>query len=293
MLRSMTGQGQARCETPLGSFAIELRTVNNRFFKLSPRWSEGLASLEGRAEALIRTRVIRGTMNLSATWSRASTAGYRIHEPTLEAYFNQLQTIRKRLGAPVELDLVRMTELPGVVETCDGDAADPELLWETFSKVLEQALEALDRMRAIEGESMGKKLHEDLQVIADQLQKISGRAPTVVDQYRERLQARIESGLKQFDIRVQPTDLLREIQLFADRSDISEEITRLSSHIEMFRRAAGEDSAAGRKLDFVIQEMFREANTIGSKANDAEIAGYVVEIKCAIERMRELVQNLE
>ncbi len=170
---------------------------------------------------------------------------------------------------------------------------DPETLWESFAPVLQSALQNLDQMRQIEGEAMGNKLCEDLQVIQQQLQSIQGLAPKVVEQYRDRLAARVASAMSQVDCLVQPSDLMRELQLFADRSDISEEITRLTSHIAMFRGVVDQEAAAGRKLDFIIQEMFREANTIGSKANDAEIARHVVEIKCAIERMRELVQNLE
>lgn len=293
MLRSMTGQGEARSEGTLGSLVIELRTVNNRHFKLVTRWGEGLAVIESKAESAIRNRVARGTMHLSANWRRSDASNFQLHSATLLAYYQQLKQLQSQLGDATSIDLAHLASLPGVVAAADDRQLDPEVLWETFAPVLEDALKNLDRMRQIEGEAMERKLFEDLQVIQDHLQAIRVLAPKVVEQYRDRLQNRIATALNQLDLKIDKIDVLREVQIYADRSDISEEITRLGSHIEMFRRVVGEDASAGRKLDFVTQEMFREANTIGSKANDAEIAGHVVEIKCAIERMRELVQNLE
>ena len=294
MPRSMTGQGHAHEDGPHGVFTVELRTVNNRGFKLSPRLSDALGRFEPQIEALLRGAIRRGTIQLNARWQRPGAAGASlVNEPVVEAYFRQLDSVRNRLGSDEPIDFARLAMLPGALQEPTGDDFDEDAVWAAFSQVLAAAVDSLNRMRDGEGAAMAAQLEADLSIVGEQLEEIRRRAPQVVESYRERLRSKVDSFLQKAGHSVEPHELLREVQIFADRSDTSEEITRLDTHIGLFRRTLADQQANGRKLDFVIQEMLRETNTIGSKASDAEIAHNVVEIKCALERMRELVQNLE
>ncbi|WP_164101599.1 YicC/YloC family endoribonuclease [Candidatus Laterigemmans baculatus] len=294
MLRSMTGQGQAQQDGPLGTFSVELRTVNNRGLKVSPRLGDALGRFEPRIEATVRGHVHRGSVQLNANWKRVHAEGsYRIDTHVVAGYFRQLEKLRAKLGAAAPIDLTRLATLPGVIVDAASEAVDDEVVWSFLESALVAALEDLNAMRATEGEAMERQLQLDLERISEEAAAVAGRAPQVVEGYRDRMRTKVAKVLAQEGLEVAPGDLLREVQLFADRSDISEELTRLESHVELFRETISGTAASGRKLDFVIQEMFRETNTIGSKASDAEIARHVVEMKCALERMRELVQNVE
>lgn len=294
MLRSMTGQGQSHRHGPIGAISIELRTVNNRGFKLVSRIPDALSSLESRIETIIREEVRRGTVQLNCVWQRADgTSRYKIDTNVFRSYCKQLADLRAEAVGEWQLDLVRVASLPGcVIEPMANEDLDEEICQEVEASV-RAALACLNQMRDAEGLAMQRQLLIDLQLIEDCLGRVQERTPAVVDSYRERLRAKMESMLTREGLPVEIPDLLREIAVFSDRSDISEEITRLLSHGQLFRKTVDAMEASGRKLDFVIQEMFRETNTIGAKAGDAEIAQLVVEMKCAIERMRELVQNVE
>ena len=168
-----------------------------------------------------------------------------------------------------------------------------EETWPILQEVLAEAVNSLDRMRRDEGTAMANDLSQNCQQIAVALGHIERRAPVVVEAYRARLTDKLNSLLKEFGTEIQPADIVRETGIFADRSDIAEETVRLRSHLEQFQATLQASESNGRKLDFLTQEMFRETNTIGSKANDAEIAGHVIEMKTVIERIREMVQNVE
>ncbi len=182
----------------------------------------------------------------------------------------------------------------GVVNETESDSREPsdELTRETLTAV-EDALKCLNRMREVEGANMATELLTQIERIRVQKDAIEEKAPLVIDDYRERLRLRVQQGLSLIGAEVHPSDLLRETQIFADKADVREEIVRLRSHTRQFAALLDEKESQGRKLDFLIQEMFREANTIGSKAGDSEIAQRVVDIKAIIEQMRELVQNVE
>lgn len=291
----MTGQGQARSESADGALSIELRTVNNRHLKFTMRLGEPLAALESQIERTVRKHIRRGTVQLNASYQPAGGSNkYRLNTTILASYFRELAVLETDLQTAQPIDLGHLSSLPGVVEHVAEDGLPPDELWQQTEPVLLRALENLNAMRATEAQAMRSQLLEDHGLIVEHLHRIEKLAPRVAENYRQRLQGKVETLLQQHGVEAAVVDILREVQLFADRSDTSEEITRLSSHLEMFTEVIDQgEEAVGRKLDFVIQEMFRETNTIGSKANDAEIARSVVEIKCAIERMRELVQNLE
>lgn len=295
----MTGQGHAVEQGDLGSVTVELRTVNNRGFKCAARVSESLASLENKIESVARSMIHRGTVHLSVSWRRPPGQNLpTIDQEVLQAYVRQLQEVRKATTTNATIELSALMMLPGVIVSGREDRREDDQLWSFVQSAIIKAIENLNDMREIEGVRMAETLESERISIAQRLDDIEQLAPRAIDGYRSRLESKIRKVLEEQRLEVPTVDLLREAQIFADRIDISEEITRLGSHLKMFSEVLegqnlGRPEPTGRKLDFIIQEMFRETNTIGSKAADAEISAHVVEIKCAIERMRELVQNLE
>ncbi len=218
---------------------------------------------------------------------------YRLNEGVLSGYIKQLESV---LGEHVRRDgahLAPLLTLPGVVREPTAEYEVIEAQWPDVERVLGEALTRLAQMRIDEGRSMADDLTANARAIALELSKVELRAPLVVEAYRARLTERLNKVLAEVGVRAEEADVIREAAVFADRSDISEEIVRLRSHLEQFDGVVASDESQGRKLEFLIQEMFRETNTIGSKANDAEIARHVIEMKTAIERMREMIQNVE
>ena len=218
---------------------------------------------------------------------------YRLNEGVLSGYIKQLEAV---LGEHVRRDgahLAPLLTLPGVVREPTAEYETIEAQWPDVEKVVGEALAHLAQMRIEEGRSMSNDLTANARAIALELSKVELRAPVVVEAYRSRLTERLNKVLAEVGVRAEEADVVREAAVFADRSDISEEIVRLRSHLEQIDGVMASDESQGRKLEFLIQEMFRETNTIGSKANDAEIARHVIEMKTAIERMREMIQNVE
>jgi uncharacterized protein (TIGR00255 family) len=290
----MTGHGEAHHHASNVVIAVEVRTINNRYFKLSVRSTENYAALEPQIEDVVRQQVRRGTVQVTLRVDREPTPDdYRLNEVVLASYRQQLERMHERLHIAEPVRLETLLGLPGVVNEkySHDDAIESE--WPLVRQTLLEALANLDRMRREEGKAMTADLAANCGVLVSSLAQIEQRAPIVVENYRARITDRLNKLLSELGVSVQPADIVREVGLFADRSDISEEIVRLKSHLEQFERFVGESESNGRKLDFLIQEMFRETNTIGSKSNDAEIARQVVEMKTAIERMREMIQNVE
>ncbi len=298
-LRSMTGQGHAERPDELGTITVEVRTVNHRGFKCVPRTSEPLNWLEGRIEKLTRSLIRRGAVHLTVQWQRPPGQGLpSIDRAALQRYYRELQQVRETVGEAAPIELTALVDLPGVVVPASECWREHEGLWGLVRTAICDAIENLNQMRFAEGSEMTQTLIRECEAIGDRLQAVRQLAPRTVDLYRNRLEGKIRRLLEEHRLEIPAVDLLREVQIYADRSDISEEVTRLDSHLRMFQAILSgngdtDPEPAGRKLDFVTQEMFRETNTIGSKASDAEVSSHVVEIKCAIERMRELVQNLE
>ncbi len=287
----MTGFGEARAESDRIAVAVEVRTINSRHYKLSLRAGEAYGSLEPLIDAAIRTRFRRGTVQMNLRVSRLNRADdYQINRDVLMGYHKQLQAIGVE-GAAVPLDV--LLPLPGVVSEQAADGIDPSADWPFIKGVVLQAVEAACQMRLQEGKALADDLAANCAIIGEQLGGIAERAPSVTSGYRDRLTDRVNRAMSELNVTVEPSDLLREIALFADRSDISEEVVRLRSHIDQFMSALDDPNISGKKLEFIAQEMGRETNTIGSKANDTEISHRVVEVKTALERIREQVQNVE
>jgi len=293
----MTGFGMADCREDGIYVSVEIKTVNNRYLKTSIRVSEGFGAYETRIEALLRETLSRGTVNLSVRIRREqSGSGTRINRHMLTSYYRELSEIGKSLGVTghghVTLD--HLLRLPGVVED-EGPLADEtlETIWKKVEKTVKDALGQLQKMRTVEGASMESDLTANLALLETAIGEIERLAPTVVEQYRQKISDRVSKVLAEHRFTLNPNDLIREVALFADKCDISEEIVRFRSHLVQFRQAMAETDSCGRKLDFLIQEFLRETNTIGSKSNDSGITKHVVEMKTVIERLREMAQNVE
>jgi uncharacterized protein (TIGR00255 family) len=289
----MTGFGEAHCQENGLTVSIEVRSINNRYFKLSVRATEGYGSLEPQIEETIRKTVHRGTIQVNLRVDRHRAAEeFRVNLDVLEQYHRQLHGAQSAWGASGEIPLSALLPLPGVVEEA-ASFHDTSADWPIIGRTLEKAMQNLGKMRAEEGRAMTADLALNCGIVAENLAKIEVRSPLVVEDYRNKLHERLQKVLQEYSVVLDPADLIKEVSLYADRGDISEEIVRLRSHVEQFSSIIKVPESAGRKLEFLTQEMVREANTIGSKANDVEIALQVIGIKTAIERIREMIQNIE
>jgi len=290
----MTGFGESHCQQDGLAVAIEIRAINNRYFKLTVRTTEGYASLEPLVESEVRRAVHRGTIQVNVRVDRKrSPEDYKIDVDVLDRYRRQLESLERQWGIAQPLSLSALLPLPGVVDDASGAAVDATADWPVIQRTLQAAMESLGRMRNEEGRAMAADLAANCRAAAACLDQIERRAPLVAEEYRSRLFDRLKRTVADLDVVLDPADVIKEVSLFADRSDISEEIVRLRSHLEQFQATMELPESSGRKLDFLTQEMFRETNTIGSKANDVEIARCVIEIKTAVERIREMIQNIE
>ncbi len=290
----MTGFGEARRQAGDRSITVEVRTINSRHFKLSYRASDGYAALEPEVEAATREAVRRGTVQLNLRVDRSTAADdYRINTSVLDNYRQQLEQYAATNKLNLSLDANALLALPGVVIEKSHSEDDPHNDWPVIQPVIQEALAAMTKMRTEEGVALAADLAHNGRQILENLDAITRRQPEVTQSYQTRLTTRVQQALSELNVTVEPADLLRELALFADRSDISEEIVRLRSHLQQYEAALMLPESSGRKLEFIVQEMGREVNTIGSKANDAEISHLVVEIKTALERIREQIQNVE
>ena len=289
----MTGFGEARRQAGDVSVAIEVRTINSRYFKLAFRGPDGYSSLEPEIEQIVRQAIKRGTIQVSLRVDRPGPAeGVRINTAVLESYRRQLDAVRDDWRWDGPLPLASVLLLPGVVDESSARAPHEED-WPLIAETLAAAMQNLAAMRTEEGRTMAADLKMNAAAIAAELDAIQRRAPLVGEGYRGRLEERIKTLLADYNISLQPGDLIREVGIFSERSNISEEIVRLSSHLDQFDTIIALEESSGRKLEFVIQEMSREINTIGSKANDVQISRHAIEIKAAIEKIREMIQNVE
>jgi uncharacterized protein (TIGR00255 family) len=292
----MTGYGQARRHGEGLAISIELRALNNRYLKVSLRAAEPYNALEPEVDKLVRRVIRRGTIQVHLHVERPpSPNDYRINETAFRTYWQQLQKLAADSSRPIaaEACLATILALPGVVADpaeLHRDLADD---WPVLEQVLDEAMDRLQVMRREEGGAMAQELLQHRQTIATELARIRERAPAVVEAYRDRLQERVRGLLAELDVEIDRSELIKEVSIFAERSDIAEEIVRLASHLDQFLEIMKEPESPGRKLEFLTQEMFREANTIGSKASDVQISRGVVEIKGTLEKIRELVQNVE
>jgi uncharacterized protein (TIGR00255 family) len=297
VLLSMTGYGEAHHQCERLSLSIELRALNNRYLKVSVRAPEPYNLLEPEFEKVIRRTIRRGTIQLNLHCERQHLPqDFRINATALRSYLGQLRSLNQELNLgedDTSALLGHVLALPGVVAEPGNTNFNAEEEWPIVEQVLEGALARLQAMRQEEGRAMAAEFLQYRDQIGSVVRQIRERAQGVVAAYRDRLHERVRKLLTELDIEIDRSELIKEVSVFAERSDIAEEVVRLQSHLEQFQQIMDEPESPGRKLEFLTQEMFRETNTIGSKASDVEISRQVVEIKGTLEKIRELVQNIE
>ncbi|MBL4591597.1 MAG: YicC family protein [Phycisphaerales bacterium] len=290
----MTGFGDASKSENGASFAVEVRSVNNKYLKCNIRIPDVLASLEPELEQIIRSTVSRGSVTLTVTCSNNdAAAAQKVNAAALRSYAEQ---ISEAMGISVaDVSAAQLVHLPGVLqEVCDeGDRLGHAR--KMLKPLVKLALEHMVAMRTREGVALRDDLAGHLDLIEDRLGQIAGSASAVVTAYSDRLQSRMELMLSKIDIKADPSDVIREVAVYAEKTDIAEEIARLGEHLVHFNDLlnSADDRPIGRTMDFLSQELLREANTIASKSPDAAMSRLTVEIKGAIDRIKEQVQNAE
>jgi uncharacterized protein (TIGR00255 family) len=295
-LRSMTGFGKASFEVEGIGFDVEARSVNHRHLDARVRLPRLLGDCEAEAKARIRERLQRGKVdcNVSVSGAGSEVSRLEIDYSVVDQYVQAAAELRERFGLLGTLDVVAILSMPGVTRFSDAGLSD-EGAAEALLGALDRALDALDAMRVSEGASLAADVGARLERIVVLVGELESRSELVQQAVRDKLKKRAEQ-LQQETGLLDEARLHQEVVIAADRLDICEELARLGSHVEQFRSAlaeAGPDHPIGRRLDFLLQEFGREANTVGSKANDASLAHRVVELKTEIERIREQVQNIE
>ncbi len=291
MIRSMTGFGAGRAGRGDEEIDVEIRSVNHKFCEVKVRLPRELSAIELEMARAVKERLARGGVDVSVRRAPGRVAvAPRVDAALAEAYVRAFREIQARLALPGAVHLADVLGAEGVVRL-EERAVDLESARAGAMDALEQALAALTAMRGREGVALARDLEGRLATIEDLVTRIETIAPQSIERYRVRLEQRIEEVSR--GLSLDPARLAQEVALFADRIDVSEELTRLRSHVAQTRGLLGGDEPAGRKMEFVVQEMHREANTIGAKSQGADISAAVVALKAEIERMREQVQNVE
>ena len=290
----MTGYGQAKGEMKGASYTVEVKTVNNRYFKTVIKLPELLAFLEGDIEKLLRKNLSRGTVNYMLRLKDMSTNMlFDIDEKALQEMVEKLNRAGTAAGIQGAFDIGNLLSLPGIVRPVSPDEDGIEQTRESVLGVSQEAIDKLKQMRSTEGSYLGEELNGHCRAIEKDIEQIRIRIGGVVKEYAKKLKQRADLLLAEAKLKLDEETLAREVAIFADRSDISEEIARMDSHLQQFVQSCQANEQAGRRLDFISQEMLREANTIASKASDCEIVRCVVDMKCLIERIKEQIQNVE
>jgi len=295
MLESMTGYGQAHAGFQTISYALEIKSLNGKYFKAVIKLPEMLSCYETRIEQILRARLIRGSAIYTLRVTDSSEhAAWKVNLGAVKGYLQALDEAGKlvREDTRPQIDLAGILLLPGVCQMPGLDPDQEDRQWQIIERLTDEALRQVREMRAEEGKALANDLSEHCRDIEAALEKIRVRAPEVIRDYAQKLHSRVKTLLSEAEVHLREEDLAREVAVFAERADINEELARLDSHLEQCRLAIRSEENAGRKLEFLAQEMLREANTIGSKANDALIAQSVVEIKGCIDRIKEQVMNV-
>jgi len=295
MITSMTGYGDAQGVLAGIEFTVEIRSLNNRYYKPSIRLPDDFSYLEPEIDLLLRKTIARGSLVYTLRVRPADDASLvQINYVALRGLLQDLREIERDMGFEgVTIDLAGLLQIPGLVQPIEQAGSHREQTGELVVDLTNKALAALVQMRQREGQVLHDDLLAQIQTIRQQLELVKASAPQVVGSYQAKLTQRVSELLSGTRIAVSQDDLAREVAIFAERCDISEEIVRLGSHLEHFEEVCQDSVQSGRRLDFIAQEMLREANTIGSKASDGTISVAVVDIKAAVDRIKEQVQNVE
>ncbi len=294
MIRSMTGYGSVEFAQNGVSYAVEIKSVNNRFLKLSLKIPESLQYLENEIDKILRGKLSRGSVIFSLRMRYEQNDALRsLNMDVMQQYIDQLAALRVPAGTNTTIDLAAITQLPGV---CESPALDDETRNQfrgIVSKLTHQTLDMLIQMRDEEGRALYRDLEKCCNAIRGEIDCVRTRAPLVIQEYHERLHSRVSKLMQESRLELEADALAREIAIYAERCDIEEELTRLHSHLEQYDQVCHRGENVGRTLEFLTQELLREANTIASKSNDAMICRSVVEIKGQVDRLKEQAQNVE
>ncbi|HEX8493228.1 MAG TPA: YicC/YloC family endoribonuclease [Pyrinomonadaceae bacterium] len=292
-MKSMTGFGRGAATGENFSVAVDLKTVNNRFLDIHLRLGAELSSLEAIIKRRISTRLSRGRVDASITFERMGEVAYELNRPLIAGFISALRAMQQEFALSGEPDINVLARLPGAMQPV-RDGIGPEMV-AGVEQAVDEALNELEAMREREGEALTTEMRGRLDEIARHVPVIEAAASGLVDAYRSRLQKRIAELLARDgqSIEVDQGRLSQEVAYLADRSDISEEIARLRSHLTQFRDALDSEGETGKRLDFLLQELNREANTVLSKSTDMEIKEAGLAIKAEVEKLREQVQNVE
>lgn len=290
MVRSMTGFGRGECRSGQYLVRAEIRSVNNRNLRVSFRLPDRLQGLEGDLEKLMREAVARGTLTVGVTYDDLSgDAGFVLDAAVIRHYRDALRELDcEQENVPMSV----LVTLPGAIRRKTVEEV-PDELAQAVMAAIRQAVAAFIAARETEGAFIWKDMMARCRAISTLVDRVEARIPGMVEEYRRRLSERLAKLLSGVGSHVTEEDVRKEVAFFADRSDISEEITRLRSHLALMDKAGASDEPSGRKLEFIMQEMFREANTMGSKASDASMIHDVLDIKGEVEKLREQALNVE
>ena len=294
MFISMTGYGSKSYSFTWGTVKFEVNSVNHKYQDFTVRLPRELMSLENRVLNILRTNIARGKVKLSAeiTWNPGAKVPV-IDNDSIRVLIGQVRTLAKRNGLEAPDDITSFLMLPGVLDANDNAAEEAALEnTEIWDKLTLEAIDALNEMKKTEGGKLREKVAADLSILEGIVETLKERWKIARDDAIEGLRIRIENVMEHYDLEFDEARIAQEVALLSDRWDVSEEVARLEAHTGRFRQIMDEDSC-GKKLDFLIQEMNREINTMGSKVNDSEFRWGIVEAKSCIERMREQIQNIE
>jgi uncharacterized protein (TIGR00255 family) len=293
-MRSMTGFGAASKSRGGVSATVEARSVNNRFVKISVRTPSMLSAREHELEALIRERVTRGSVSLTVKVTLSDRpVRVTMSEGAVDDYVRLLTKLTKKTGGGEKVTADLLAGLPGVFSVEEMDTGLEEQGWLTVREAVELALTRLDRMRVKEGANLKRDFTARKNQIAGLVGRIGKRAPDVAREGMARREERVRRMVDGLGVEVEEKDLLRELAILSERSDVTEELTRLASHLDQFAGALKSEEPIGRRLDFLVQEMAREANTISAKSADVEVSRECVDLKVELDRLKEQVQNVE
>jgi len=292
MIKSMTGFGKGRIVGEVGTISVEIRSLNHRYFDLASRLPNHLSIFDDKVRDYVKRRMRRGRVNLSVSWEgkEKAKALFSLDMNLAERYHRELLKLKRTLKLKDDLGIEQILSLPEVI-TYGQKRENVRRLWPHFKKALERALNKLDRMRQAEGKRLLQDLLKRARKIRSYLGNIENQLPRVIEKYRKNLFQKVKalSRAKKLD----QDRIAEEVALFMRNSDVSEELTRIKSHLKAFKAALRNQKEAGKELDFIAQELFREANTIGAKSGNFHISQWVIKIKSQIEKMREQLQNVE
>jgi uncharacterized protein (TIGR00255 family) len=292
MLRSMTGYGRATYEIDAREYVVEIKSVNNRYSDISIKMPRSISFLEDKIKKLISNAITRGKIEVFVSFTNNSDIGrnIEINREIAKRYIEEMRKLASEQNINSNIEVIDVMKMPDVLNTKIDETAE-EVIKEELIICTNEAIKNFISMREVEGEKIKEDLEKRINVISEKINKINSISTGLVEEYIVKLEKRVNELLKPNV--VDETRLAQEIVIYSDKCSVEEEITRMKSHISQFLSLLDKDNSNGKRIDFLIQEMNRETNTIGSKANNLEITNYVVDIKTEVENIREQIQNIE